>query len=174
MRKLFAQLLVSFHRSYSSRFLRPQAGFLLPVLLLVLCCLGTARVASAQTQSWVSHGPRGGNFYALAIDPATPTPLYAGTYFGGVFKSTTAGRSWFNIGLAPTYVVALAIDPVTPTTLYAGTGAGGVFQSTDGGASWSAINTGLTATGVVTWAIDPVTPTTIYAGAYPGGVFVRD
>ena len=39
--------------------------------------------------------------YALAIDPLTPTTLYAGTYGGGVFKSTDGGASWsaVNTGL---------------------------------------------------------------------------
>ena len=61
--------------------------------------------------------------HALAIDPATPTTLYAGTDGGGVFKSTDGGGSWsaVNTGLTDTYVHALAIDPATPTTLYAGT-----------------------------------------------------
>ena len=59
---------------------------------------------------------------ALAIDPVTPTTLYAGTD-GGVFKSTNGGGNWnaVNTGLSDTYVAALAIDPSTPTTLYAGT-----------------------------------------------------
>ena len=61
-------------------------------------------------------------FNALAIDPATPATLYAGTY-GGVFKSTDGGGNWHavNTGLTDTPVRALAIDPATPATLYAGT-----------------------------------------------------
>ena len=80
---------------------------------------------------------------ALAIDPSTPTTLYAGTSGGGVFKSTDGGGSWraINTGLNTTFVVsALVIDPATPATLYAGTGRGlvsgdasGVFKSTNGG-----------------------------------------
>ena len=60
--------------------------------------------------------------YALAIDPATPATLYAGTG-GGVFKSTNGGGEWraFNTGLTNISVYALAIDPETPTILYAGT-----------------------------------------------------
>ena len=46
------------------------------------------------TNVWTSLGPEGGNIIALAIDPATPTTLYAGTGAGGVFKSTTGGSSW--------------------------------------------------------------------------------
>jgi photosystem II stability/assembly factor-like uncharacterized protein len=69
--------------------------------------------------------------YALAIDPATPATLYAGTVFGGVLKSTNGGANWnpFNTGLTVNDVQTLAIDPVTPTTLYAGTYGGGVFSS---------------------------------------------
>ncbi|MFA5873549.1 MAG: hypothetical protein WC832_06260, partial [Anaerolineales bacterium] len=65
---------------------------------------------------------------ALAIDPTTPSTLYAGTY-GGVFKSTNGGGNWsaLNTGLTNTDVYALAIDPTTPSTLYAGTHGGGVF-----------------------------------------------
>ena len=65
---------------------------------------------------------------ALAIDPITPSTLYAGTS-GGVFKSTDRGASWsaINNGLTDTDIEALRIDPVTPNILYAGTFGGGVF-----------------------------------------------
>jgi photosystem II stability/assembly factor-like uncharacterized protein len=64
---------------------------------------------------WTSLGPGGGSVSALAIDPATPTTLYAATR-GGVFKSTTGGSSWsaVNTGLTNTSVGPLAIDPATP------------------------------------------------------------
>ena len=110
---------------------------------------------------------------ALAIDPVTPTTLYAGTW-GGVFKSTDGGGNWsaVNTGENFPYVEALVIDSATPTTLYAGMNFGqGVFKSTDGGANWSTINTGLTATYVEELAIDPAAPTTLYAGTSGGGVF---
>jgi photosystem II stability/assembly factor-like uncharacterized protein len=66
--------------------------------------------------------------HALAVDPTTPTTLYAGTN-GGVFQSTDAGGSWtaINAGRTSFFVVSLALDPVTPTTVYAGTTGGGVF-----------------------------------------------
>ena len=65
---------------------------------------------------------------ALAIDPQTPTILYAGTERGGVFKSTDGGESWiaFNTGLTNLLVNSVVVDPQRPTTLYAGT-QGGVF-----------------------------------------------
>src|SRR2546426_543576 len=84
--------------------------------------------------------------YSLAIDPATPTTLYAGTSFDDVFKSTDGAANWSaaSTGLPPnTPVRALPIGPTTPTILYAGTDGGGVFKSTDGAATWSAAITGL-------------------------------
>jgi photosystem II stability/assembly factor-like uncharacterized protein len=85
----------------------------------------------------------------LLVDPATPATLYAGTYGGGIFKSTDSGGNWdiVNAGLVSdwgTWVTALAIDPVTPTILYAGTD-GGLFKSTDGGGNWDKVNTASTA-----------------------------
>ncbi len=135
---------------------------------------------------------------ALAIDPQTPTTVYAGIW-GGVVKSTDAGGSWqavnagldatsLNPSLNPTdlflrfnmserFVHALTIDPRTPTTLYAvawfglSTVAQGVFKSTDGGSSWRAASTGLSGLSPGALAIDPQTPTTLYARTQESGVF---
>ena len=83
---------------------------------------------------------------ALAVDPQTPSIIYAGTSGGGVFKSADGGGSWsaINTGLSNLYVADLVIDPQTPTTLYLITDTcwcpdTGAFQTTDGGATWSAI-----------------------------------
>ena len=118
---------------------------------------------------------------AIAIDPLTPTTLYAGTGCStgsGVFKSTDGGGHWsaVNTGVTAWYTVnAIAIDPQTPTTLYRGT-TSGVFKSTNGGQTWSNFSTGLTTLDVNTLAIDLHTPTTLYAGTTMlvttgGGVF---
>ena len=68
---------------------------------------------------------------ALAIDPHTPSTLYAGHTStpgcsAGRLQSTNSGASWspVNTGLTSLDVNALAIDPITTSTLYAGTGAG--------------------------------------------------
>jgi photosystem II stability/assembly factor-like uncharacterized protein len=105
----------------------------------------------------------------LAINPLTPTTLYAGTD-DAVYKSTDGGVSWNATGLTGVGVETLAIDPLTPTTLYAGTGTSGVYKSTDGGASWNAA--GLSGVGdVQALAIDPLTPTTLYARTVTSGVY---
>ena len=102
--------------------------------LLTLLLASQAIPVSAGFNVWTSIGPEGGNVSALAIDPATPATLYAGTS-GGVFKSTDGGANWsaVNTGLTATNIQALAIDPATPTTLYAGTWGGGVFSIQQGG-----------------------------------------
>jgi len=91
---------------------------------------------------------------ALAIDPATPTTLYAGTQCSGVLKSLDGGDSWsaVNTGLTNQYVYSLAIEP---TTLYAGTNRG-AFRSLNGGRSWAAA--GLANAQAWVLAIDPDTP----------------
>jgi hypothetical protein len=105
------------------------------------------------------------NAQALAIHPATPVTLYAGTE-GGVFKSADGGTNWIrmNTGLVGvSNITALAIDPVTPTTVYAGT-TNGLFKSMDGGTNWFANNDGLLARHILSLAINPAAPATLYAG----------
>jgi hypothetical protein len=114
---------------------------------------------------------------ALAINPATPTTLYAGlargATLGGVFKSTNSGGCWnpVNDGLTDLDVQALVIDPTAPGRVYAGTSSGGVFQSTNAGAGWIAVNPGLTNRSILALGIDPTGSTSIYAGTAGDGVF---
>ena len=61
-------------------------GKVLLIGFLVILSASQAGVVSAGTNVWTSNGPEGGNINALAIDPATPATLYAGTYGGGVFS----------------------------------------------------------------------------------------
>src|SRR5438093_4634960 len=133
-------------------------ALMLSVLLLVV----SFHRAEAGVNVWTTNGPHSETINALAIDPQTPTTLYAGTSGHGVFKSTDGGGNWsaVNTGLTTPYgaiwVNALAIDAQTPTTLYAAGSGGGVFKSTDGGGSWGW-------TGKARWligalAVDPQTP----------------
>ena len=83
-----------------------------------------------------------GKVYSLAVDPLTPTNIYAATNLG-VFRSVDAGANWTQAnsgltGLAEHVpeVLILAVDPVPQGTLYAGTSIG-VFKTTDGGDTWN-------------------------------------
>jgi len=125
----------------------------------------------AGVSAWTTSGTATADIRALAIDPAHPATLYAGTSGSGVLKSTDGGESWTpaNVGLASPDVGALALDPSNPAALYAGTSGGQVFRSADGGLSWSA--TPFLGFPVKALTADPSAPTTIYAGTYGGGVF---
>jgi len=114
--------------------------------------------------TWRAAGLTNISVYTLAIDPQTPTTLYAGTQSRGVFKSLDGGGTWSVTGLSSYDVRAIAIDPQTPTTLYVGINSVGVGKSTDSGSTWSALNSGLTNPYVNALAIDPQAPTTIYVG----------
>lgn len=49
---------------------------------------------------------------AVAVNPASPSTVYAGTYGGGVFRSTDGGATWkaWNGHLGILYVNSLAVD----------------------------------------------------------------
>lgn len=79
------------------------------LVLPALAWLAGLRGAEAGVNVWTTNGPYGGRITSLAIDPQTPSTLYAGT--GGVFKSADGGTTWVNIGLTDTYVLALARSP---------------------------------------------------------------
>jgi hypothetical protein len=61
-------------------------------------------------------------FTSLLVDPTAPSTVYAGTWPGGVFKSTDSGGSWASIGtgLPEDPVLALALDTAGGKTLHAG------------------------------------------------------
>ena len=59
------------------------------VLLVAIWELGPTLRLSAAGCTWVALGPEGGMIMALAIDPHTPSTLYAGTH-GAVFQCTQA------------------------------------------------------------------------------------
>jgi hypothetical protein len=127
----------------------------------ILAIFATAILLATRT-AYASHGP---SITAVAIDPQTPTTLYAGTPDRGVFKSVDAGATWILTGLIGIRVTSLAIDPRNPSTVYAGTQGGGVFRfkSADDGGTWVAINTGLLYLDVAAVVVDPRSSTTLYA-----------
>src|SRR5439155_10842644 len=105
---------------------------------------------------------------ALAIDPQTPSTLYAGvqsSYFQKFLKSVDGGATWsyltipgFNV--FSNAISALAVDPQNPAVLYAGVANHGTLKRTDGGASWNAV----LPVSASALAIDPQTPASVYAG----------
>jgi len=101
--------------------------------------------------------PAGAVITSFAIDPVTPSIVYAAHAYGdagsgGVFKSVDSGETWIAVQNGPdtSGVIALAIDPNAPTRVYAAT-QNGVFMSSDAAVSWTPINSGLIS--LETWAI---------------------
>jgi hypothetical protein len=131
----------------------------------VLAC--TVMLAAATSVSASSTA----TITTLAIDPLTPTTLYAGTA-AGVFKSTDGGATWSLTTLTNANVSTLAIAPradaAEPATLFAGTYDGTVFKTTDGGATWSFLFSsrdyiyGVAA--ILDLAIDPLNPSVLAFG----------
>ncbi len=114
---------------------------------------------------------------ALAIDPVTPTTLYAGTN-AGPFKSTNGGDTWTLIrnGITGTVprVDEVVLDPTNSATIYIGTGRG-MFKTTDSGDFWTAINGGALSTStppqITALVIDPITPAILYAAGANGQLY---
>ncbi|MGH9855551.1 MAG: WD40/YVTN/BNR-like repeat-containing protein, partial [Blastocatellia bacterium] len=87
---------------------------------------------------------------ALAMDPADPNALYAGTgegYFNngsvrgaGIFKTADGGATWTRLAGTNTadfhYVNDIIVSPKNNQRIYAATRTG-VWRSTDGGATWA-------------------------------------
>lgn len=127
-------------------------------------------------ESWNSAGLAGQNVTILAVDPITPSTLYATAGDGNVYKSNDGGQSWtaYAVGFPSsppgpspsptTSVSALLVDPATPSTLYvisSGLIGSQLYKSTDGAQTWTVINPGPV---IRLLAIDPATtPSTLYA-----------
>lgn len=112
-------------------------------------------------------GPDGGSVVALLVDPFDSDVIYAGSWGGGVYKSTNGGLSWFwaSQGMDNFHVDTLAPDPSHPGTLYAGTHGGGVFKTTDGAMTWTPARQGMQAQAAVyTVTVNPGNPDLLYAG----------
>jgi photosystem II stability/assembly factor-like uncharacterized protein len=133
--------------------------------------------------SWTYTGFYSNVLYAMAIDAAHASTLYAGTD-DGIVRSTDGGATWTALGLANMNVNLLANDPSQPNTLYAAamavypatSGILGIFKSTDGGTSWLPINRGLADiianhAPVNALIVDPGQTSVVYLAASGYGVF---
>ncbi len=149
-----------------------RVALLLPCLA-VLCHAPSAAAGAAAldaTGVWTPIPPGGSRVQVLAAAPGSPT-VFAGTAYGGVFRTFDRGASWqaASDGLAGVDVRILAARQDGVSTLYAGTESG-LFRSDDSAASWRA--TGFQGAPAAL-AIAPSAPATLY-GADAGAVYRSD
>ena len=111
-------------------------------VMFILFVIALSTEASAQPIWQSCNGPYAGQVNALAVNRAGS--IFAGTTYGGVFKSSNNGQTWnqINSGLTDTCVTCFAFS--SNGHIFAGTWSQGIFRSTDDGQSWMAVNTGLT------------------------------
>jgi CARDB protein len=107
----------------------------------------TVQLARVEENRWLSIGPSThapgapelgvGRVTTLAIDPRSPTIVYAGARGSGLWKTRDAGKTWFPVSdaLPLARVDAVAIDPRSPERVLMASPAG-VFESFNGGAVW--------------------------------------
>lgn len=89
--------------------------------------------------SWrsASYGLENSEMYAVAVDPSTPSTLYASNYDGGLFRSTNSGSSWTRLTPAGNWIRRIYVDPKHAATLLVDFADDTIGRSTDGGMTWS-------------------------------------
>ncbi|MBI5645425.1 MAG: T9SS type A sorting domain-containing protein [Ignavibacteriae bacterium] len=138
--------------------------------------------------AWSSIGPTNiaGRIRALAVDPNTPSTLYAGSAAGGVFKSTDGGGTWrATMDALPALAIgAIACDARDPRIVYAGTGeatiplsraiaapvfqGAGVARSSDGGENWTLPPWPFQPSAISRIALHPTSFDTVFAASRNG------
>ena len=113
---------------------------------------------------------------SMAIDPAYPATVYAGTKGDAVFKSHDGGQRWVSMrsGLDDATISSVVnqfvFDPTDSNHIFLATTMG-VSETKDGGEHWAKKMEGMKEVlMVVTLGMDPTRPAILYAGT-SGGVY---
>ncbi len=129
-----------------------------------------------QTWANLSQGMSYSRVIAMAIDPAYPATVYAGTKGDAVYKSHDGGQRWTSMrsGLDDATITSVVnqflFDPADAQHIFLATTMG-VFETKNGGEQWSKKMEGMKEVlMVVTLGMDPTRPAVLYAGT-SGGVY---
>jgi len=145
-------------------------------VLFGLASFGSAAHAAPSPAAWQVLPIWAGDIRTLAVAPADPDLVLAGTSAGQVYISRTGGTVWENAGSFlpfPGWVVgALRFDPNKPSRVWVALwgvwGSGQVAFSDDLGKTWSARSAGLPNEAVYTLALVPGQEGKIYAATASG------
>lgn len=108
------------------------------------------------------------NLRIRALAVISGVTLYAGSFGGGVFKSTNNGQSWAATNSGLTAMVIPALIASGPNLL-AGAQGSGIYRSTNDGQSWTPSSEGLPPYQDITGFA--LIDTVVFAGTYGEGVF---
>src|SRR5690349_13291754 len=129
-----------------------------------------------QTWANLSQGMSYSRVIAMAIDPAYPATVYAGTKGDAVYKSHDGGQRWTSMrtGLDDATITSVVnqflFDPADAQHIFLATTMG-VFETRNGGEQWKKKMEGMKEVlMVVTLGMDPTRPSILYAGT-SGGVY---
>jgi len=105
----------------------------------------------------------------VAVDPANPMIVYAGTPYG-IVKTTDGGETWRkkNIGLHATFVFSIIVDQKNPARLLCST-EDGLYQSEDGAEQW--VRTGLNVGGAREIAQHPKDADILFVATENNGLY---
>jgi photosystem II stability/assembly factor-like uncharacterized protein len=127
-----------------------------------------------QTWTNLSQGMSHSRVISMAIDPAYPATVYAGTKGDAVYKSYDGGQRWVSqrAGLDDVTISSVVnqfvFDPADNTHLFVATTMG-VFETKNAGDSWTKRMDGMKEVlMVVTLGLDPTRPAILYAGTSGG------
>jgi photosystem II stability/assembly factor-like uncharacterized protein len=103
--------------------------------------------------SWERVGAAGDlpTVWTLAVDPADPKTVFAGTRPTGVYRSRDGGHTWKRLdvpaaaecSIGQAFVTRVLVDQDDPRIVWAGVEIDGVFKSLDGGDTWTKVVRGL-------------------------------
>lgn len=137
--------------------------------------------------SWkdINTGLPSMSVFTLSIDPknperidagtynaVTPTDLYVGDVYGGVFYTNDGGAHWeASKALSSVTVFRLVRYPQNSNVIYAST-LGGIYRSIDGGINWTDINAGLANEFLHALVLVPQKDAPLLLSGTPNGIYM--
>jgi photosystem II stability/assembly factor-like uncharacterized protein len=133
--------------------------------------------------TWTVNGTSNVYWYGVAVDPTTPTTVYATGYkYNGsawqlsFMKSTNSGSTWTYTYVGPvnSYGQAIAVSQTNPNVIFVSGYSSGTstvpvaYRSTDGGASWTDVTPAGTSSEYYSYsvAVSPTDQNLVILGTY--------